>query len=844
VDLLRGYPEVTRLSRQRGDVVVEYAKVASQAGGHDQVLGPLRELAARERLNEPAHAQLMVALAGCGQQAEALAVYQDLCRRLDDELGMPPGLELDEAHKRVLRQDIPPARADHAAVTVTAAAGPPGPASTAGPAGTIGSTDPLGADSPPAATRSAEAGAAGQPLPRQLPAAPELFVGREAELAELARALDATAETMVISALGGTAGVGKTALAVHWAHRVAAEFPDGQLYVNLRGFDSSASPVPPSEVLGWFLGAFGVAPEGMPASLEARAGLFRSLAAGKRLLVVLDNARDADQVRPMLPGSAGCLVLVTSRARLSGLAAGEGARLLSLDVLTETEARQMLTGRLGAGRAAVEADAVDELIELCARLPLALAISAARAAGRPGLALGDLAADLAGSATRLDVLEGGDAGSSLRAVLSWSYQQLTPAAARMFRLLGLHPGPDIAATAAASLAGVTIADAREVLAELTAASLLTEHSRGRFVFHDLLRDYAADQARAAEPDQARLAALGRVLDHYVHAAHAAVTLQFQMAEPIDVPPTRPDVSLERLEDPDQALAWFEAEQQVLTAAALTAARDGFDSGAWRLAWALGEFLEGKGQLDEQAAICQAGLSAAERLGEAAGQASIRRMLAHNSTLRGLHEQASAYLAPCLELYQRLGDQDGEARLHQSLGYVCVGQGRHADAIAHFHQALDLHRLPGRKHDQSTVSNIGYSLNALAWTYAQIGDLDRAEELGQQALSLHTEFALPDTGHCWDTLGYISDKLGRHTEAARCYQQAITIFRRQHRRFHEAETLTNLGDAWHAAGQQRHARHAWQQALGIFDDICHPNAKQVRARLRGEAVFPVATVALA
>jgi DNA-binding SARP family transcriptional activator/Tfp pilus assembly protein PilF/DNA-binding XRE family transcriptional regulator len=823
VDLLRGHPEVTRLSRQRAQTVIEYADVAFQAGSYDRVLGPLRELAARERLNELAHAQLMVALAGSGQQAEALAVYYDLCRSLDEQLGMPPGRELAEAHQRVLRQDVPPARAGHAAVTVAAGA--------------------RAASQAPSARGTGD-GPAGPLVPRQLTAAPESFVGREAELSALDSLLDATQETVVISAIGGTAGVGKTALAVHWSHRVAAEFPDGQLYVNLRGFDPSAAPVLPSEVLGWFLGALGVAADGMPASAEARAGLFRSLAAGKRLLVVLDNARDADQVRPLLPGSAGCLVLVTSRARLSGLAAGEGARLLSLDVLSEAEARQMLASRVGAGRAAVELDAVDELIGLCARLPLALAVMAGRAAGRPELALADLAAELAESSTQLDVLEAGDAASSLRAVLSCSYTQVTPEAARMFRLLGLHPGPDITTIAAASLAGITLSAARQVLAELTAASLLTEHLRGRFAFHDLLRAYAAGQARATECDQARTAAQARVFDHYVHTAQAAVMLLYQMAEGIDLPPPRSGVTVEQLDNPDQAVAWFEAEQQVLRAATFTAARDGPDSCAWRLAWAFGSFVERKGQYEEQAAICRAGLGAAERLGDAAGQASIRRMLAHNSARRGDHEQAHAYLAPCLELYQQLGDSEGQGRLHQSLGYLYLRQGRLADATAHFHQALELHRRPGREHDQSTLSNIGYTLNALAWTYAQMGELDRAEELGQQAVSLHTEFGLSDSGYCWDTLGYITAKLGRHGEAARCYQQAITIFRRQHRRFHEADALNNLGDAWHAAGQQGSARHAWQQALLILDDLRHPGASQVRAKLRGEEVLPWAAAALA
>jgi DNA-binding SARP family transcriptional activator/DNA-binding XRE family transcriptional regulator len=326
VELLRGHPAVAGLSRRWAEVVLEYAQVACGAGWHEQVLGSLRELAGREPLNEQAHAQLMIALAGCGQQAEALAVYQDLCGRLAEELGIVPGLDLAAAHQRVLCQDIPSLRADQAAVTVATA-----DASAA----------------PPASAAAASAGRL--VVPRQLPAAPECFVGRAAQLSALDSLLEATAGTVTISAIGGTAGVGKTALALHWAHRAAARFPDGQLYVNLRGYDPSSAPVAPAQVLDWFLGALGAAAEGRPASLEARTGLYRSLVAGKRLLIVLDNARDTSQVRPLLPGSAGCLVLVTSRARLSGLAVTDGARLLSLDVLTEAEARHRgpaLSGRL------------------------------------------------------------------------------------------------------------------------------------------------------------------------------------------------------------------------------------------------------------------------------------------------------------------------------------------------------------------------------------------------------------------------------------------------------------------------------------------------------------------
>lgn len=798
VDLLRGHPEVVRLSRQRAELVLEYARVASSAGWHDRVLDLLRKLAAREPLNEQAHAQLMIALAGCGQQAEALAIYHDLCRRLDSELAVRPSPALTDAHQRVLRQDIAPARGDHAATLDIAVVRSRG---------------------------------AGPVVPKQLPAAPELFVGREAELSALGQLPEAAANAVVISVIGGTAGVGKTTLAVYWAHRVAACFPDGQLYVNLRGFGPSARPVPPSQAVGWFLDALGVAPDGMPVSLEARTGLYRSLVAGKRLLILLDNARDADQVRALLPGSPGCLVLVTCRARLPSLAVSEGAHLLSLDVLTEPEARRMLAGRLGTERVAAEPGAIDELIVLCARLPLALAIIAGCAADRRALPLAALTAGLRDSAGRLDLLDGGDSASSLRAVLSWSYDQLTGSAARMFRLLGLHPGPDITAPAAASLAGTLLADARRALGELTAAGLVAEQPLGRFGFHDLLRVYAREKAAAASPDADCRTALGRALDHYLHTAHAAAVLQYPLRETITLPPLATGVVPEHLETADQALAWFEAEHQVLSSVVDAAGTVALGTRTWRLAWAAAEYFDRKGQFDEQATIARAGLAAAERLGDIAGQAASVRILAHNSARRGNFDRAETELERCMPLYRMLGDSAGEARVQQTFSFVRGRQGRYAEAAAHCERALAIHRALGDRHGEAAA------LNNLAWNLALVGELNQASELCQRSLHLHRLLGSICEGLSWDTLGFITSGLGRHVEAADCYEHALAVFRRHHHRLYEADTLDHLGDAWDAAGRPRDARDAWQQALHILDDLHHPGARQVFAKLH-DSTAPV------
>jgi Domain of unknown function (DUF4062) len=359
-------------------------------------------------------------------------------------------------------------------------------------------------------------------VPRQLPTAVAGFAGRAAELEALTGLLEEPTlpgGTVVISAIDGTAGIGKTALAVQWAHQVADQFPDGQLYVNLRGFDPAGPPVTPAEAVRGFLDAFEVPAAPIPASLESQAARYRSLLAGRRVLVLLDNAHDADQVRPLLPGSPGCSVVVTSRNRLSSLIA-DGAHPLTVGLFTEADARQMLTRRLGEDRVAAQPQAVQQIIARCARLRLALSIVAARAAAHPDFPLTALAEELRDAEGRLQALD------RVTAVFSWSYRQLSDPAARLFRLLGLHPGPDITAPAAASLAAVPLAAVRPMLAELADANLITEHTPGRFTFHDLLRAYATTQTRTHDPGSDRNAALERILDHYLHTAQAAWSLSY------------------------------------------------------------------------------------------------------------------------------------------------------------------------------------------------------------------------------------------------------------------------------------------------------------------------------
>ncbi|MBV9452345.1 MAG: tetratricopeptide repeat protein [Streptosporangiaceae bacterium] len=677
---------------------------------------------------------------------------------------------------------------------------------------------------------------AGTPVPRQLPAAAQHFTGRHAELGLLTGLLDEPSQetsqapptrgTVVISAIGGMGGIGKTALALHWAHQVADRFPDGQLYVNLRGFGPSGEPVSAHAAVRNFLDGLGIPADRFPRDPQAQAALYRSLLADKKMLIVLDNARDEQQVRPLLPASPGSLVLVTSRNQLTGLAAADDARLLSLDVLSRDEAVQLLSARLGTSRASAESGAVGEITDLCARLPLALSIAAARAAARPGFPLTALAAELRGTPARLDALDTGDPSASVRAVFSWSYQQLSAGAARMFRLLGLHPGPDISVPAAASLAGLTEPETRRMLRELTRDCLITEHVPGRYALHDLLRAYAAAQARDLDSESSRAAATGRFLGHYLHTAHTAVLLLYPPHEPVSLAPTEPGTAPERLADHRQAMAWFEAEHQVLLAAITLADATGYDVHAWQIPWAMTIYLQRRGHWHERVAVQHTALAAATRLDDIAGQAISSRLLGNASRLVGDYQQARAHFEHCLELYRQLGDRLGEAKVHHNLARLGEHEGRYADALGHDEQALRLYQVIGHKPGEASA------LNNTGWYSALLGDYDQARVLCQRALALAVELDghLEIQANAWDSLGYTEHHQGNFAEAAACYQHALKLFRESGDRYLQADTLTHLGDTLHAAGEMPQARQAWNQALSIFDELGHLSAGKVRGKL--------------
>jgi DNA-binding SARP family transcriptional activator/tetratricopeptide (TPR) repeat protein len=784
--------QAPRLAELRLQALESCIEAGLHLGRHGELIGELRQLAAAQPLRERLHALLMLALYRDSRQAEALAAYRQARAVLAEELGTEPGPELKQLHQRIL------------------------------------AADPALAFTGPAVPPAAAAASAG-PAPRQMPAAVAGFTGRAAELAALTGMLDQAGGggpgTVVISAIGGTAGVGKTALAIHWAHQIAARFPDGQLHVNLRGYDPSGTPATPTEAIRGFLDALGVPSGRIPAGAEAQTGLYRSLLTDKRMLIVLDNARDEQQVRPLLPASPGSMVLVTSRSQLGGLAAADGARLISLDVLSQDEAVDMLTARLGAARAAAEPDATDEIASLCARLPLALAVAAARAAARPGFPLAAVAAELADAAGRLDALDAGDPAASVRAVFFWSTRQLSAESARIFRLLGLHPGPDITATATASLAAIAETDARRLLQGLARAHLIAEHVPGRYALHDLLRAYAAEQAHAHHNQDDRREATGRVLDHYLHTAACAALLLYPAKEPVALAPPRPGAAAGQPADRGRALAWFEAEHQVLLAAVTHAAGSGFDTHTWQLSWAMAPYLQARGHWPEWAAAQRTALAAATRLGDTAAQALSGRLLANACTSLGDLDQARGHYASSLALYQRLGNHLGQAKIGQTLGVLAEGQGRYADALGHAEQALGLYRAIGDK------ANEAEALNIVGWDHCLLGDYQQARAFCRQALTLSAETGNRRLeGDAWDSVGYAEHHLGNLAEAAACYERALSLYQEVGARFQEAGTLIHLGDTHHDAGELAQAREAWRQALAILDDLQHPDADQVRAKL--------------
>ena len=787
--------ERQRLGELRTTAAVDRADLLLALGRAAEAVPDLTALVAEHPLREQASGLLMIALYRCGRQAEALRVFRDARERLAEDLGIDPGDELTNIHRQLLAMD--PALAGRAGPgEVTLLVPPP-----AGPA---------------------------QVPPAQVPPETAGFAGRLAELRRLHAMLPAEEQPAgdpPVVVVTGTAGVGKTTLAIRFARQVAPRFPDGQLYVNLRGFDPSGAPTEPAAALGAFFEALGVPPRQVPASLDAQTGLFRSLLAGRRMLLLLDNARSTEQVRPLFPGSPGCMVVITSRSQLTGLVAAEGARSLPLDVLSEEEAGELLTGRLGRDRVATELDAVAELIGQCDGLPLALSVICARAVTRPVAALADLAAELRDTRGRLDALETGDVITDLRAVFSWSYCKLSPPAARMFRLLGIHPGPDISAAAAASLAGLSAGQARGALAELTRASLLTEGPAGRFGCHELLRAYAAEQAEAGESEAGRAAARRRVVDYYVRTARAASRRLYPAHGHVEVPMALPDVSAQEFASYEGALAWFGAEHRVLNAVLAMAAGSDLDRYCWTLAWYWSPILKRRGYLREVEALMRTALTCAQRLGDPVSLAHVHYDLGHASVRLGDFAACHEHMNQALDLFTQLGDGANIGQVQHGLAMLFDRQGRYAEALEHATEALRLRRA------FAEPAVVAYSENAVGWIYAHLGRHEQALRHCRRGLKLHRDSgSRSGAADTLDSMGYAYGGLADYDQAIAHYEQAVDIYREIGDTEDESESLIRLGDAQLAAGLPGRAGRSWERALTLLCSMPGVDTREVRARL--------------
>ena len=811
---------------------------------------------ARHPLNERLAGMLMATWYRSGQRAEALAVFRQIRGRLVAELGVEPGAELQLLHQRILAGDVgladghqPAAIDGHGPADVDGyqavvfdgqqpaaldgrvlapANGHQAGSSGHGPRAVPATEQPRPADGQEHVGTLTVLPVRPWPVPRQLPAAPAQFIDRAAEQARLDELIGQSAEPAgeaQVRAVVGSPGVGKSALATVWAHRAAGHFPDGQLYVNLKGFGPAARPVLPAQAVRGFLQALGVPSAEIPETPDAQAALYRSVLAGKRVLVVLDNARDADQVRPLLPGSSRCAVLITSRVRLDGLVATVGARILTLDVMSEAESRELIVRRLGAARAQAEPEAVADLARLCAGLPLGLAIAAARAAARPDFRLAALSAELGGGDARLDALETADTTSSVREVFSWSYRQLSRPAARVFRLLGLHPGPDITVAAAASLGDTGRTQARRALAELTGAHLLTEHLPGRFTGHDLLRAYAAELAAEAEAEADRDLARRRLGDHYLHTAAAAGRRLCPARPPLGLGDPQPGAVPEKFASYAEALAWFSAEHQVLLAVADAAAATHGDARAWQLPALLTDYLNREGHWHDLAALGRAALAAAEQAGDGLGRAHAHASIGVANLRVGCYRTARSHLLRASSLFREEGATAWQARNHLTVGVLFDRQGRHDKARRQAERALSLYQDLGYRAGEA------HALENLGWHLANLGAATAAVDHCRRALDLNREVGNPiGEAHAWDHLGFAMHLVGDDDEAIACYRRALKLLREVRDRAEQGGVLARLGDIYSSVGNKAMAKAVWRRALAILEELHDLGADEVRSRL--------------
>jgi DNA-binding SARP family transcriptional activator/Tfp pilus assembly protein PilF/DNA-binding XRE family transcriptional regulator len=753
-DRLRHHPAALALTQRRLAAALAYADIAMELGQHEQAAVQLQRLAGEDPLHGGLHeglnARLMMSLAGSGQQAAALRLFADVRDRLVDELGVRPGNEMREAHLRILQREAPQVS------TVM-----------------------------PTANRS---------VPAQLPADVTGFAGREAQLEALDAILPEADQStaVVIVTIEGIAGVGKTALAVHWAHRVRSRYPDGQLYVDLRGY-ASVPPVRPLDALSRFLHALGVPAEQVPIDVDEGMGLYRTLLANRRVLVVLDNASGVDQVRPLLPGNAGCLVLVTSRGRLGGLSAREGAYRLALDGLHPDEARTLLSRTIGVER--MRDESVADLLDACAYLPLALRIAAANLSSGPRTEIATYTADLRRQGRLAGLAVDGDEQGAVQAAFDLSYTRLEPDSQRLFRLLGLIPGTDFSLHAAVALTASAPAAVRRWLGDLVAANLVHPEAGDRFGLHDLLAEYAGDKAREKDVTPA----LQRLLDFYLHTAHAATSRLFPDTMRLPVPPIADGVRVPKLSDETEAVAWLDAERPNLVAAINFAATDGPRRYAWQITDALRGYFVSRGHGVDGLEICHVALEAARQERDLLAEASMLDILGLVHYNLSDYQRSIIQHKEALALNRKIANRTGEASSLHNLGRVHSQLGKPAQAASYYSQALTIHRESGNRVGEAT------GLNYVGVAQLSLGRPDQALSWHKQSITLARELGNRYTeARALNGAGLAHWALGELDNAVQCHLRALATCRQLGDRHGEVTTIICLAETHCDAGRYRRA----------------------------------------
>ncbi|MBT2405760.1 tetratricopeptide repeat protein [Streptomyces sp. ISL-87] len=818
--------ERTRLAEWRLQLLETRLDLDLEVGHHAEAVSELTALTAAHPLRERLRELLMLALYRSGRQAEALAVYADTRRLLADELGVDPRPELSALQQRILRADAELARAE----------------------------DP------------APAAAAVHVRPAQLPATVPDFTGRTPFVAELGAILaGAEGQVMAVSALAGIGGVGKTTLAVHVAHAARPHFPDGQLYVDLQG--TEPRPAEPEAVLGSFLRALGTPDTAIPDSPAERAALYRSTLDGRRVLVLLDNARDAAQVRPLLPGTSGCAALVTSRVRMSGLA---GAHLVDLDVMSPDEALQLFTRIVGAERVGAERQAALDVVGACGFLPLAIRIAASRLAARRTWTVSVLAAKLADERRRLDELQSGDL--AVKATFELGYGQLEPAQQRAFRLLGLADGPDISLPAAAAVLDLPEHDTEDLLEALVDCSLLESAAPGRYRFHDLVRLYArACAERDEQPPSSRDAALDRLLDFYLATASRVYALE----RPGDRLPAHLSATHYPglvFAEPRAALDWLYAEADPLLACVRQATvRTTGQADVLRravdLLWAAKDLAESGANSKQYESVALALRDAAHAAKDPHAEGRARTTLTNTHLVAGRFTEADDEARQAMALAREAGDPLPSCWAPNDRGIIALYEGRHADGERYLLEAIENFRADGNNVGEASA------LCNLSRIHAELGRLTSAIELAQQGIAIYDRMgltlrlangryalgiALTQAGRLGEALTQLAEALSlfhdnrqplwegvthfrlavahlaarRPTLAASHAEQAIAL-RGIGGEWRRATVLTVLGKALRGLGQTDRARACWRDAESVFTQLGSAELAEVRALLASE-----------